>query len=529
MALSRRNFIRRVGAAGGYGAAFAAMQALGFIPTQSQAALPSLPADFGKGVKVAVLGAGISGLVTTFELERAGFEVVLVEARDRVGGRNWSVRNGTKIEMIGEPDQVARFSEGHYFNAGPARLPSHHRNILGYCQRLGVALEVEVNTSRSSRLQADVAFGGKPIEQRQAINDTRGALSELLAKATNRGALDQDLAPGDKERLLAFLRGYGDLAADMTYQGSERSGLAVLPGAADQVARKRAALKLHDLLGDPSMPMTLFEEIFDMQATMFEPVGGMDRIPMAIGAAIKSPILKGAEVRRLVQGPSKAEVHYVDRASGTAHRIEADHLIVTLPLPVLAKLDVGVSAPYKAAIARAVYDVSAKVAFESPRFWEAEGLYGGLSFPAGDTGLVWYPSSGYFTPTGVIIAAYTSGSKAKRFQSHPIAEQIELARGAVERLHPGHGKDLGAPAVVNWTKVPYSLGPWSRWGGPAEMDPEGGPGGDLADYALLNQPDGRIWLTGAHLSQEPGWQEGGIMAAHRTIAMLSQRVRAAAA
>jgi monoamine oxidase len=60
-------------------------------------------------------------------------------------------------------------------------------------------------------LQTNGVFAGKPIQERQAINDFRGRIAELLSKATNRGALDQELTADDKQRLIAFLRNYGDL------------------------------------------------------------------------------------------------------------------------------------------------------------------------------------------------------------------------------------------------------------------------------------------------------------------------------
>jgi monoamine oxidase len=50
-------------------------------------------------------------------------------------------------------------------------------------------MEVFVNTNRSTLMVSDKAFDGKPVEQRQAINDTRGRIAELLAKAVNQGAL----------------------------------------------------------------------------------------------------------------------------------------------------------------------------------------------------------------------------------------------------------------------------------------------------------------------------------------------------
>ncbi len=53
--------------------------------------------------------------------------------------------------------------------------------------------------------------------------------------------------------------------------------------------------------------MSLFEENIEMQATMFQPVGGMDQIPMGFQRAIKSPILRQAEVTSIRQSPGKGQ------------------------------------------------------------------------------------------------------------------------------------------------------------------------------------------------------------------------------
>jgi monoamine oxidase len=518
MFLSRRQFVTQVAAISGMGVAFLSMQALGLASTVFANPAPILPAKIGNGTHVVILGAGIAGLVMAYRLERAGFLVTLVEARRRTGGRNWTLRYGDKVAMSGEAEQTVGFSKGMYFNAGPARIPSSHQGILGYCKLLGVPLEVEVNFSDSALLQSDGAFAGEPIQERQAINDFRGRISELLSKATNRGALDRELTADDKQRLVAFLRDYGDLSKDDLYKGTDRDGYKVLPGAYDQIGVRRDPLELRDLLKDDALGGMMFEDNIVMQATMFEPVGGMDRIPAAFHKSIKSPIVLGAGVSRIRQSSEKTEIIYLDLRSGDSCKLSADYVVCTIPLPVLAKIDTDFSAQVKQAIAGAKYDHAAKVAFESPRFWEAEQIYGGLSFGGAATGAVWYPSSGYQSARGIILGAYVAGKPAEAFEAFPISKQINMARGAIDKLHPGHGADLSAAVAVDWNKVPYNLGPWIHWtNSPA----------DTNAYRLLNQPEGRVYFSGAHLSQLPSWQEGAVLAAHRTIELIASRVGAA--
>src|ERR1700682_1084823 len=202
---SRRMFLTQVGQAGGFSAAYVMMQSLGLLAIPAaKASTIALPENSGKGKSVVILGAGIAGVVAAGELKKAGYTCTVLEARNRAGGRNWTIRNGTRVEMTDGTTETCKFAESHYFNACPARLPPQHHTILGYCRKFGAPLEVDVNGSRSSLLQCDSLIGGKPVEQRQVMNDTRGHVSELLAKSLNKRALDEDLTAEDKERMLEF-------------------------------------------------------------------------------------------------------------------------------------------------------------------------------------------------------------------------------------------------------------------------------------------------------------------------------------
>src|SRR5258708_9902345 len=223
----------------------------------------------------------MGGVTEAVERSKGGYECVGLEARDRVGGRNWTLRPGARLDMTDGSSQICDFDEGLYWNAGPARLPSHHQAILGYCREFGIALEVEVNTNRGGLLHNAAANDGQPIELRQAINDARGEISELLGKAINRAALDEELSAHDKERMLTFLQHYGDLSPDLRYQGSTRSGYKTLPGPPHKPRFTPHPRPLGVLLDADMWTAILFESNFAQQATMVQPVGGMDRIAQA--------------------------------------------------------------------------------------------------------------------------------------------------------------------------------------------------------------------------------------------------------
>ena len=204
--MTRRELIWRAAQAGGYSAALVLMRSMDLLASPQGPATPvQLAPNTGRGTKVAIIGAGVAGLIAAYEMRRSGFDCTVLEARTRPGGRNWTICRGDKVEFADGTAQQCAFDEGQYFNAGAARIPAIHRTILGdRLGELGVPVEVLVNSTRATLLQSDHAFGGRPVEQRQAINDTRGHVAELLAKAIRRGALDEEVTRADRERMLAF-------------------------------------------------------------------------------------------------------------------------------------------------------------------------------------------------------------------------------------------------------------------------------------------------------------------------------------
>jgi monoamine oxidase len=514
MGITRRDFLTRVGRLGGYGAAFSFMQSLGLLPAMEIThEVATLRKVSGHGTTVVILGGGIAGLVSAYELGKLGYRCTLLEARTRVGGRNWTVRGGDTVKFTDGFTQTCKWEDGNYQNFGPGRLPSIHTTMLGYCREFNIPLEVEVNTSRSTLLQADNLNGGQAVEQRRMINDTRGHVSELLAKSINKGALDQDVTLEDKERMLVFLREYGDLTPDYLFKGTDRSGFKVPPGAGKEDPVAIDPLPMHVLLDARLWQGLISEDAVDWQATMFQPVGGMDHIPMAFAKQLGGAVRYQAVVKKIRHNSSGVTVSYLDAKTGKTETVEAQYCISNIPFPVLRDVDADFSPDVQKIIDNSAFDHSSKIAWESPRFWETEyNIYGGLSYLRQPVEIVWYPSARMFSATGIIVGGYADNEPGTPFGDlKGVQAKLDASRHSIELLHPGHGKDLTKPVYVNWRKIQYALGGW------------------LSDYSgksieRMLEPDGNIYFVGDQTSKLSGWQEGAALSAYRCMNQIATEI-----
>jgi len=527
MTLTRRALLEQIGTMGGVGVAYTAMEILGLaLPSPLQAENFGLPAGSGGGRSVVILGAGIAGLVCAYELQSAGYRVTVLEAQKRVGGRVWTIRGGDKIVQIGRTDQHAKFDEHLYFNAGAARIPSTHRAILSYARRFSVPMEIMVNSNRS----AGWDFAGKIHPERRMVNDMRGRLGELLAKAIDQHALDAEVPKGELEAIRQFLAPYAQLQADGVYLPAGSSGYQPEGGGYTQAPVALPPLAWNELLPRPattsrgSMALPyLFDQIWDMQATMLQPVGGMDRIAHAIYDRVKPLVKLNCPVRAIRRAGDRVRIIH----DGPEPFTDADYCICTLPMPVLARIPADFSRAKRAAFSSVEYGKSVKVAFESPRFWEAnDSIYGGLAWTDRLNENIMYPSGGFNEAKGVLVTSYCGGwtrpDNPQAFVALSHQQRLQVCRDSVEALHPGQSRLLTKGITVAWGLTPWAEGVGARWPGGLSSVAARPP-----EYAELLRPEGPIVFAGEHLSYQPTWQEGAVLSAHEALklvhSMTSQR------
>ncbi len=527
--LTRRRFLEMVGVVGGASAVYETMVAMGMMATPAAAAPLELGADECSGKSVLILGAGVAGLAAAYRLKKANATVRVLEASDRIGGRNFTVSSDTAekrnvIRQIGRADQFCRYDPGLYFEAGPGRIPYHHTALLALCAELGVALEPYIMETRANRFQANAGFNRASVANRRVANDTRGYVSELLDKAITKKCLDEEINPAERQALRDLLVEFGKIdKTTRKYNGSQRSGYSIEPGVVTPGTLEET-LKLPEILRSRFWDHRFYQpEDYLWQDTLFEPVGGMQRIVDALAKAVggEPTILRGAIVRRIKNSSAGVEVY----TENSQEPFKADYCISTIPLRLLTKaLDSSTFEPaFLAAVGAVPLSNSCKVGWQAERrFWEdldGDRIFGGISWIDHPVTQVWYPSVGFFQKgRAVLTGTYNFDSRdrpiAKQFGELALDARLEVALDGGARLHPRFREFVpkSGGLSIAWQQVPFLEGAWAGWDRANRAHAEA--------YQRLLRPDQRFFVAGDQMSYLPGWQEGAILSADHVIAQI---------
>ena len=478
MAPTRRALLSAMARLGGAGAVAETLAVWNFLrPPPAMAAGLTLPDDAGKGKTVLILGAGVSGLCAAYELDRAGYDCIMLEPQRRAGGRSLTLRRGVTFREMGDsPLQRCEFDEGLYLNFGPGRIAHWHVRVIDYCRKFGVALEPYIFASRANLVHSSTLGNGRTVPVRQALYDLQGAVAELADKCVAKPDLDLAVSASELQALRDMLVKFGDLtkveragsAPTWSYQNqSGRAGYESLPGYGDDAGRPLSPLKLDELLRSNVWNNWIFRDAAAYwQTSLLQPAGGMDHFA---GSFLRQPL-------RAKPGTIDGLIHYGVRAIeidigsdkvsvlcedlGSRRVFEADYCISTIPTPIFKRMKVNLPPAVMRAAEQLPVLAAGKVGWQAERFWERENnIYGGISWTTDAIDQIWYPSSGFLSAKGTLTGAYIRGKRALEFDLLPVAERLRIAIEQGERLHPGQfAKHVEHGVAIGWERMEFARG-----------------------------------------------------------------------
>ena len=519
---SRRDLLARIGAIAGAATMYQCMTALGHA-AESDFRGPIKLDGAPRNTSILILGAGIAGLVAAYELSRAGYKVKVLEYNHRAGGRAWTLRGGDEYTELGGFKQKCEFDPGLYINPGPWRIPYHHYAMLDYAKRLKVPLEPFNQINLNAYLHSPAAFGGKPQRLRHVRADFHGHVAELLGKAANLGQLDAAVGKEEKEKLLEALRGWGMLDRQFRYEKSEYTSLTrgydvdpgggLMPQAVPSTPLKRDELLFSGLWKYLNTPID-----YDLSPSMFQPVGGMDRIVMALYREVAPLVQFDAKVTAIDQDEHGVSVSWIDaRRGGAPMQAKADWCLCTIPLPILAQIPLKASEAMQAAVGAVAYASAVKIGLQMKRrFWEEdERIYGGITFTDLPIQQIAYPMAGMNQGgKGVLLGAYMFSANAFEFTAMTPQQRVRAAVEQGAQIHPQYRQEFENGISVAWHRSPFTMGCFADW--PDDVRAK--------HYANLCAIDGRIAIAGEHASYINGWQEGAVLSSLDAIGRMHQRI-----
>jgi monoamine oxidase len=431
------------------------------------------------GVSVLVAGAGLAGLAAARDLARWGADVTVVEARDRVGGRVFTVREG--------------FVESQHAEAGGDLIDEDQNEIRRLAQELGlsfvrilrhgfgyvkpVSSGPKVATQSVARGWSRLANAVAPVARRYRLAERRWdtPIAIELARSSVAQWLDATRADDDLRAIAVGLRGF--FLADP----DELSLLALL-----------------DQFSDPDDAVL---------GKMYRISGGNDLIATRLAAGLGDRVKCGTELVAVSQRGRGVRAT-VKNGRHTAQMV-ADYVVFALPAPLLRRVPITPALPARQheAIARLKYGRGTKTLLQfGRRFWKRPArprAFGStLSF-----GAVWDGNEEQRGRSGIL--ALLAGGSASDATADLVAR--EGVAGLVRSLNWLGSAD--AP-LTTWRQYRWEADPWSR-GGYAMFD----TGFDPTLRAWLAQPCGRLFFAGEHTSMAwQGYMNGAVESGLRAAA-----------
>ena len=440
---------------------------------------------------VCVVGAGYAGLTAAWRLHGEGRSVVVLEARDRVGGRVWTQDrpDGGVFERGGgwiAPKHDAfrgllnefgigtykTYDAGHHLLIGEGKV----RKYKGLIPKISPWAVISIARAqlKLDRLAKQVPLEA-PWTAKKAAEWDATPISSWIERSQISSGIARDLFECATRGLFTAENGLGDVSF----------------------------LHLLYLIHSHGSINTLFSIRNGSQDSLIE--GGAGRAARAIADALGSSVRLSAPVTRIAHSSDRVSVESAELT------VDARHAVVAVPPELAGVIEWDPVLPDDR---RALYsnfvagpESKALLVYDEP-FWRADGFSGQTAGPgtAAEVTLDASPSSG----TPGVIASFTFGPVAKRFDSLDAAVR---RKAVIDELAARLGPRAAEP--LDYIETVWFEEPWTRGCSMAHLPP-----GILTRYGhLLREPLDTVHFAGTETASiSHGAIDGAIRSGERAAA-----------
>lgn len=433
---------------------------------------PALAQPRAAGKRVVIIGAGFSGLACANELVAAGYDVTVIEARNRVGGR------------------VLSFSDivpGKNVEGGGELIGSNHPTWVNYAEKFGLKF---IDVTEAEDAEFPIVLDGKRLsaeESEKLYEEMDAALAKMNAdaakvapdepwKSENAAALDKRTAKDwiDAQEGSALLKKglWIQLAADNGQDPAKQSYLGNLVQVAGGGLEK-----------------------YWTESEVYRCQGGNQQLAMKLAEAIgRNRLYIRLPVTRV---DSRGRAGLVVTCSD-GRTLECDDVVLAAPPTTWGKIRFEPGLP--PALAPQMGNNVKYLAAVKSRFWKEKKLAPD-SLTDGPISMTWEGTDNQEGDEGASLNCFSGGPQAQRARDIPKDQRDAAYAAELEKLYPGFKEQFVQSRFMDWPGDPWTLAGYSF---PA-------PGQVTTVGPLMARGAGNIHFAGEHTSYKfVGYMEGGL-------------------